>query len=397
MKVILLTSESFPNGMAATSRIKCYAKAISDADIECKVVIFRRTEKYGLTPMNLCRKGVNDGVEYEYVSRTPLRSSTKVVRILLDLIDIILTDILLLRELHRGDVLFVYCGGFIRMIIHFLKIARLKGILCVRDLCEHPCIYDDADNSKSTLVFREQFPLLDGIISISDPLTCIAKQYARENCKHLKIPILVDYPKYDLPDTSSESAIKYIFHSGIISEQKDGILGMLKAFGDARQKLNFPIKFISTGDNESSSLKNEIKNIISFYGMSDSVSFIGSLLREEIRSYLSGASLVISNKKPNDQNHYGFSTKLGEYSAAGKPIIMTRVGEPMNYFVDGESAIFVNPGDIEELSDAIVQVFSDPNMGRNLGNNAKAVCQDNFDYHNWSDALGTFLRKTLQD
>ena len=51
MKVYILTREPFPNGMAATNRIKCYAKAILQKGVLCEVLIFTRTEIYGKPPL----------------------------------------------------------------------------------------------------------------------------------------------------------------------------------------------------------------------------------------------------------------------------------------------------------------------------------------------------------
>lgn len=39
MKVYILTGEPFPNGVAATNRIKCYAWAIKEGGLNCEVVI----------------------------------------------------------------------------------------------------------------------------------------------------------------------------------------------------------------------------------------------------------------------------------------------------------------------------------------------------------------------
>ena len=38
MKVYIVTTEPFPNGLAATGRIKCYAKALisEGVDVDCK-------------------------------------------------------------------------------------------------------------------------------------------------------------------------------------------------------------------------------------------------------------------------------------------------------------------------------------------------------------------------
>ena len=51
MKVLILTAVPFPNGMAATNRIKCYVKALAEQGVDCKVLCFRRSDiKTNTTP-----------------------------------------------------------------------------------------------------------------------------------------------------------------------------------------------------------------------------------------------------------------------------------------------------------------------------------------------------------
>ena len=57
MKVFLITKEPFPNGMAATNRITCYAKGLISAGIECQVIVATRTEIHGQPSNNLLPSG----------------------------------------------------------------------------------------------------------------------------------------------------------------------------------------------------------------------------------------------------------------------------------------------------------------------------------------------------
>lgn len=53
----------------------------------------------------------------------------------------------------------------------------------------------------------------------------------------MKVPILVDFPQYEMIDRSDEADVPYIFHSGTLSQQKDGFLDMLEAFAKAIKKI----------------------------------------------------------------------------------------------------------------------------------------------------------------
>ena len=108
---------------------------------------------------------------------------------------------------------------------------------------------------------------------------------------------MVNFNYYDMPDCSKEVKTPYIFHCGTLQEQKDGILGMIEAFGKAVMK-NESIRFICTGYIEQSPNSEEIRALIEKYGIHDKLTFVGYLSLSELRNYLSRAALVIINTSP---------------------------------------------------------------------------------------------------
>lgn len=394
MKVYFVTGEPFPNGMAATNRIKCYAKALKEGGVECEIVVFKRTEVYGKTPKNILGMGLYDGIPFRYIGGTPLRGKHMFIRQINDRFDVIRTDKYLFQHLAKGDVLFLYIGGHIDLVMRFMKVAHKRRAYCVRDLCELP--YGTVKETEKTIRLRkrlieQQFPLLDGIISISDSLLNMAKSYTLPSCKHIKIPIMVEYEHFGIAEKPKSFSIPFIFHAGTLYQQKDGYLGMIEAFGRAKQKLNKPLKYILTGSINSSSHPDELQHLIEKYQIEDSVEFVGYLNRDQIKEFLMYASLVISNRPRSKQDYYGFSTKVGEYLASGTPLLMTNWGEAANWLENGKSAIVTEPENIEELADAIVYVFSHPEESRQIGLVGQEVCRKHFDYHNWSRQLVEFM------
>ena len=67
MKAYIVTKEPFPNGMAATNRIKCYARAIHDGGMDCEVLICGSTELVREKVKNPEAKGYYEGVPYKYI------------------------------------------------------------------------------------------------------------------------------------------------------------------------------------------------------------------------------------------------------------------------------------------------------------------------------------------
>lgn len=396
MKVFIVTGEPFPNGMAAVSRIKCYARAMVEGGLDVEVVVYRRTEVYGNKAYNTERQGCYEGVKFRYVPKTTLRGQYRLFRHYIDKWDLRRADHYLKRNIKKGDVLFLFLGKPIEVAMRFMDIAHKKGAYCVRDLCELP--YGTGAETEQAIRLRKktievQFPRIDGIISISDALLNLAKTYTLPTCKHIKIPIMVDYKQYYLPDKSGETDIPYIFHAGTLYEQKDGILGMIEAFGKAVNKMKLPAMFISTGNLDNSPHKDKIRQFIAHYHLEEKLKFKGFISEAELKDYLGKASLVIINKYRTQQNNYCFSTKLGEYLAAAKPVIVTRVGEAMNWLNDGQSAYIVEPENTDELADAIVRVFTNPDESRAIGLSGQEVCRKCFDYRNWSQPLVDFMNQ----
>ena len=388
-KVIIVTSDAFPNGMATSRRIKCYARPLREGGIETEVLVCRRTERFGVEPKNIAGSGMFKDIPFNYISNTPLRENNIFIRQLNDWRDTISTKRYLLDRLENGDVLFLYLEDIYKESL-FIRAAHKKGASCIRDLCELP--YSTRNDTWRARILRRIelrriFPRLDGVISISSTLKRLATEHCKPSCKHLQVPILVDYEDYYLRDESEKSIIPYIFHSGTLSQQKDGIIGMLAGFGKAICEMPDPVHFISTGNIEDSSCQEEIQKVIDKYKIQDLVHFTGYLEDNEVQSYLSKASLVIVNKIRTQQNHYCFSTKLAEYLAAAKPVITTDFGEAARWLTDKQDAYIVKSGDTDALSKAIVYAFSHREESRRVGLAGQELCRQNFDYHQWTQQL----------
>lgn len=395
MKVYIVTREAFPYGMAAVQRIRSYAHAIQMGGLECEVVCFQRFQRENLNGGEpIPTRSVADGIPYAYMGKTPVRHRNIFVRKFNDWLDTWALLRYLERVLQQGDVVFFY-GVDIHLSLLLGKLAHRHGAYVVRDLCELP--YGTSAETRSAVRHRRQtlarqFPMLDGVVAISDTLAELARTHCRPDCRIVKVPIMVDFDKYRLDDRSAEEAVPYIFHSGTLYEQKDGILGVFEAFGKACRQLDRPVRFVSTGSIASSPHSQAILALIDKYGLGDKLTFTGYLSAEELRDRLSRASLVIINKKCTQQNHYCFSTKLGEYMAAAKPVIITRVGEAMNWLTDGVNAYIVEPEDTDVLAQAIVHAFSHPDEAKAIGQRGQEFCHDHFDYRAQSEALCGFLR-----
>ena len=393
MKVFIITIEPFPNGMAATGRIKCYAKAIMKAGMECEVLIFHRTEVYGRKPNNVEGKGTFEGIPFRYIGGTPLRASNVFVRKLNDLLDRIRLLRYLSKSVKQGDALFTYFRQ--NPIERFLlPLAKKKGWKIYRELCEYPYatskVYSETEE-KCRKYMTTTFRQYSGAVCISQPLLELARLYHPQG-KYVKIPILIDEKNWDFSAVKAKDfGAPYIFHSGALFQQKDGIVDVLNAFADALPSLPKGTRYYFTGKAEKSADKDLILQSIRDRGLQDCVVFLGFLSTEELMEYIKGAALFIINKNDNLQNRYCFATKLGEYLLSCNPVITTDVGEAMCYLQNGKNAYIVKHGERKQLSDAIVNGILHLSEGQQIGKEGAETAKDNFCYESQSERLKEFF------
>lgn len=380
--------------MAATSRIINYAKGLNESGFETEVVLYQRSEAHGKTPLNTRGQGTFDGVTYRYIGKTPFQANNGLFRRCENWMDKRRAKSYLKRHLRQGNVVLGFIGTDVDYINDLIDIVHSRGTKYVRELNEIPYYGNQTRDAMQgfKIAVEKQFPKCDGFIAISDALVEFAGLHKSENAKIVKVPIIVDPAMYDHNDNSVDPGIPYIFHAGTLYEQKDGILGMLEAFGRALPQIGHSLKYILSGTIDSSPHATEILAIIDRFNLKDKVEFVGYLYKEKVVEYLHGASLAISNRNRTDQNFYGFSTKVGEYLASGTPLLTTDWGEAPRWLKDGESAYIVEAGNVEALSKAIVRAFTNDEERMRIGLGGQKVCRENFDYRHHGRRLASFLQ-----
>lgn len=388
MKVYIISKEPFPNGQAATRRIICYAKALIQEGIECLVITYKRTEKN--TDRNPSAKGVYETVPFLYIGGSTVKPSHKIPRILSEHHDKKALKKYLSTNLQPGDIVIGYVNSDMDFICPLIDLIHSKRAKYVRELCEIP--YFGNNEEAKQKILEKLFPKCDAFLCISESLVKVALAHKSSEAKIIKVPILVEYDKANLVDESEKEPVPYIFHCGTLYEQKDGISGMIEAFALAKHKFGKPLKLVCTGNPNDSPDRDLILDTIAKNKVENDVEFIGFLNQDMVFKYLSKAAAVILNKYSNEQNLNSFSTKLGEYLAAGKAIVITDVGEAMNWLENDKNALIVPEKNYSAMANAIVKILSDNELKLRLGENGKKTCLENFDFGAVAPRLAGFLR-----
>ena len=112
----------------------------------------------------------------------------------------------------------------------------------------------------------------------------------------------------------------------------------------------------------------------------DSVVFTDSVSPTTIPQYFVDAEMLVLARPNNIQAKYGFPTKLGEYLLSGRPVVLTDVGNITDYLKDGVSAFIAKPGDINCISDKMMEVSANPEKNDSVAIAGKEVAMKAVSY-----------------
>ncbi len=124
-------------------------------------------------------------------------------------------------------------------------------------------------------------------------------------------------------------------------------------------------------------------------GIGGAVVFAGR--REDIPRFLASAAVCVSSSIGSEEN----SRAVGEYMAAGRPVVATRVGVIPELVVDGETGFLVPPRDPGALAAAIADVLADPDRAARMGQAGRLRAAGEFSEETFDRRLGAVIEAVL--
>lgn len=377
-RVIFVINNTYPNGHASSTRLRQYGKGLVAQGVEVWIIMPQPRLSHTQPNINPEGSGTDlNGVRYRCMTGSQQRSKNILIRQFLDFWGKLYTWFFLLFCLKRTDFVVIYEGKSLwqRMVIRCCKLRKVKVGL---ELNEIPLVAEGGTESarqNRTKYYKTILPHFDFALCISQTLVNLVKEHAPATAI-IKVPILCESATKQLAPIALPRP--YIFHSGSLSEQKDGICGMMRAFGIAVSKAKQPIDLYLTGKLENSPHADELKAIIREHAIEDRVHFLGFLDTETLRAYQSCCLCAIINKYDTLQNAYCFPTKLSEYLLFSRLVITTTIGEANAFLQDGINAYIVPPHNPELIAEKIVYVLDHQDEAQNIGQKGYLLTQKEF-------------------
>jgi glycosyltransferase involved in cell wall biosynthesis len=195
------------------------------------------------------------------------------------------------------------------------------------------------------------------------------------------LPNPVKLPPY-VPDRTGEPSIRFVFLGRI--GQRKGAFDLIQAFAKLPSDQRRTASLVLAGDGEA----NQARTLVKDLGVEDSVEILNWIDATQRDSLLAQANIFVL-----PSYNEGLPMALIEAMSWGLSIITTPVGGIPELITHGENGLLVQPGDIQQLSDAMLSLIKNDDFRLTLGSVARRTVEP-LDIHCYMPSL-TNLYKTV--
>jgi glycosyltransferase involved in cell wall biosynthesis len=372
--LVIIGRLGYPGNSAPSNRVHLYCKALKKEKGFPFIINLHSTFTEKPKFNYLAR---NEGIPFYFAQKTPMRDSRLLVRNFKKIRAFFntLSTIQRIKKKHDLKVLFYATEPWDEFILFiFLKIMNIS---IIRECSEIPVYLREQKRSRNVHNFFLQLKvkMYDNLIVISDHLNDFYSELFPKN-KIFQIPILVDIDRFKNIELEvhNEKIITYI---GYMGGNKDGLENLIEAMLLVNEKnKNVRLQLVGGApDKDMVRLRNKVDEL----GLDKTIIFTGKKNSQEVPVILANSDILVLARPNNRQAKAGFPTKLGEYLACAKPVVITTTGEIPKYLKHKESAYLSKPDDINDFADKIIYALSD-NNSEAIGKKGYKVAIDNFDY-----------------
>lgn len=373
--LIVIGRLSYPSASAPSNRVHLYCKALKK---EKGFPFVINLHSAFINPQPFSYLARYEGIPFYYAQKSIMREKRLLYRNINKIKGIVNTLIILkkIKKNHDFKVLFYATEVWDEFILYiFLKIMRVS---IIRDCSESPyfIIHDKKAKKIHTLFLKLKLNMYDSLIVISDLLNSFYSEIFPKN-KIFQIPILVDMKRFDQKPGRINHEKKIITYVGSMVGNKDGLENLIESMVFIKEKNNnVRLQLIGTAPEKDF---NRLKNKVIELSLTETILFLGKKKVDEIPLLLENSDILVLARPDNNQAKAGFPTKLGEYLASSKPVVITITGEIPKYLKNNFSAYLAKPDDIVDFANQVIYALSDENS-ESIGKRGYEVANKNFNY-----------------
>jgi glycosyltransferase involved in cell wall biosynthesis len=371
--IILTGGYGFPIGDAYTNRILSFAKGFVKNDCKVTLLII-----YPGRNNQAEVRGTMNGFDYIFCAglKYPKNWLSKKYIGAFGVLNA-LKELIRLNKKQRIDTILAFSQYFSQNFPLYL-FTRFNKILFIRENNEFPGIVLKRGHSRLTFfdsaILKISNLFYDGFIYISSALVSFNMKLIRKGTPVEIVPIIVDHERFDLPVITRK---KWITYCGHLFGEKDGIKILLEAFSTIHH-YHPDYKLLLVGDISNKKEFSGYQNYIKEKEIQSKVKFTGFVHRDIITRIMMQSSVLVLARPDNIQAKGGFPTKLGEYLASGRPVLVTSVSDIPKYIYDSVNGYLAKPDSIEDFANKLNYILSNYNEAAKVGLEGKKLSETVF-------------------
>lgn len=260
--------------------------------------------------------------------------------------------------------------------------------------------------SRSSLPFRLFLGYRNVILKKADAFSAISPEIASEwtsnsvprNKIHL-IPNGVDTNRFVPAGAEQKTHLRQklklpqnaniAIYTGRLVSYK-GVPLLLKVWDEIRcSHENVLLLLAGSGGLDIHNCEAELREYVKSAGLEKEVIFLGAV--QDVPEYLQAADLFVF---PTEND--AFPSSLIEAMACGLPIVTTPVGAINTIMVHKETGLLVQPGNHEQLYEALISVLSDKALASRFGQAARQIVEQRYSAGNTVEKYLSLFESTLR-
>lgn len=367
MKIGIVSIYPFPDGMAATNRIKAYSCGLVANGVDVTVLVIEPTDNFSGVKKE--ESGEFKGIKYTYTNGR-YKSRYKILRAISYLSGYrrIVGVISAFRHLVKLDldaIIVSTDNPFILLVFGvYSLILRIKSIFIFD---EYPIPIRHKLKTDIPVVKKWAYKLIlkmyDGYISISKKLGNFYNDFVVKPTYIMSI--IVDTEKFNGKVEKQYDKITYV---GNMELSKDNIDNIIMAYSKIIE--NHPEFTLHLYGTPSDKNRKILMAMVDKLNLHDNVFFEGRVDNDKVPLVLSEAKILVSSQPYTKRAEGGFPTKLGEYVAMGIPTLICDVGENAKYLEPGIECFYAKPNNVDDYAaklDYIINNYKEAKMVANCG------------------------------
>ena len=384
-KVVFLGESGFPIGLATIQRLTLMAKALVHIGYMVEII---------------CRKGVHgkniekdfpimgnfEGVDYRYTVKSIYRPKGFIERNI-QKVKGIYGEYKYLKSMRKVDLL----------IVSEMKVVHVLRFIFYSFLFDIPIVMNFVEMTSSMkhrrklskkindfILDKWVMKMFDGALPISNQLMEYYHKIASSKPR-LKLPILCDFDQFDIKTQQGEP---YFLYCGSFryKEVRDFVVEAYKRITtNEHTKLYMIIS--GGGFAETEHLQTQLNSMFK----SDAIKIFANIPYDELIALYKNAIALLIPLRNTLQDASRFPHKIGEYLAAGNPVITTNVGEIKTYFKDEENGLVAESYDVPMFAEKMKFVLDNPEKAKKIGLKGQEMGLVEFDYKIHGQRLFSFI------